>query len=133
MDIDTKRIEELEERVEKIERFIGNEGTIIPRVKKTSAKEFLLRKRTSSEAQKVLVLGFYLEHKEGVESFNVLDLEAVFRSAKEKVPKNLNDAANKNVARGLLMEAAEKKNSKKAWYLTSTGERYVEDKLNLAT
>jgi hypothetical protein len=64
-----------------------------------------------------------------VTPFNVADLEATFRAAREKLPKNINDAANKNVARGFLMEAREKKDSKKAWQLTATGERSVEQEM----
>ena len=95
-------------------------------VKKQSAKEFLISKSVSVETQKVLALAYFLERAEGLSSFNVPDLEAVFRNAREKLPKNMNDAVNKNVARGFLMEAAEKKDAKKAWQLTSTGERFVE-------
>lgn len=94
-----------------------------------AAKEFLQTKKITSDTQKVVALGYFLEHVGGMESFNVADLEAAFRSAKEKVPKNMNDAVNKIIARGFLDEASEKKDSKKAWYLTSTGERYVETDL----
>jgi hypothetical protein len=94
-----------------------------------SAKEFLMSKSAQSELQKVLALAYYLEREEGLESFNVSDLENVLRSAREKIPKNLNDAVNKNIARAFLMEAPDKKDSKKAWYLTSTGERFVENEM----
>jgi len=70
-----------------------------------------------------------LENQEGLASFNVGDLDRVFRLAREKLPKNLNDAVNKNISRGLLMEAAERKDSRKAWHLTSTGERFVENEM----
>lgn len=97
--------------------------------KKQSAKEFLLTKSLSSETQKVLALAYFAEREDGLTSFNVSDLEAIFRAAREKLPKNMNDAVNKNVARGFIMEAAEKKDSKKAWQLTSTGERFVEEEM----
>jgi hypothetical protein len=122
------RLALLEARVERLERASGGElaGKSMSN-KKTSAKEFLLTKVVKSEVQKVLALAFYLERQEGLSSFNVPDLEGVFRSAREKLPKNMNDAVNKNISRGFLMEAAEKKDSKKAWNLTSTGERFVEN------
>mgnify|MGYP001561850677 CR=1 FL=1 len=121
------RINELEQRVAKIEKQMG--GGTAPRAtgKKQSAKEFLISKIVKTETQKVLALGYFLEHMGGAPSFNVPDLEASFRAAKEKLPKNMNDAVNKNITRGFLMEAEAKKDSKKAWYLTSTGERYVEN------
>lgn len=131
--MDAKRIDELEKRVEKLERLLAAPSAIATKAKKMSAKEFLLTKSAKFEVQKVLALGYFLEYMEGMESFNVLDLESAFRAAKEKLPKNVNDTANKNVARGFLMEAETKKDSKKAWYLTSTGERHVEHELNLTS
>jgi hypothetical protein len=127
-----ERLTDLENRVKKIEGNYLAQSTVIPGVKKKSlsAKEFLITKTIQTEIQKTLVLAYYLEYIEGMNSFNVSDLENAFRSAKEKLPKNLNDAVNKNIARGLLMEAKEKKETKKAWVLTSTGENYVEQDLN---
>jgi hypothetical protein len=89
----------------------------------------LLTKRIKAETQKVLALAYFLEREEGLASFNVPDLETAFRAAREKLPANMNDAVNKNIARGFLMEAKEKKDSKKAWHLTSTGERFVENNM----
>ena len=76
-----------------------------------------------------MALAYFLERQDGLTSFNVPDLETVFRAARERLPKNMNDAVNKNVARGFLMETKEKKDSKKTWQLTATGERFVEDKI----
>jgi hypothetical protein len=84
-----------------------------------------MTKALKTETQKVLALGYFLEYMENMESFNVNDLETAFRSAKERLPKNMNDAVNKNIARGFLMDAAGKKDAKKAWCLTSTGEKYL--------
>ncbi len=132
MDTDdlTARLTRLEERVGYLERLTGGspQGPR-PQSKKLSAKEFLLAKNVTSELQRVLALAYFLEHQEGVTSFNVADLENAFRSAREKLPKNMNDAVNKNIARGFLMGAAEKKDAKKAWNLTSTGERFVENEM----
>jgi hypothetical protein len=128
-----QRLSDLEARISKLEK-----GALSAHLahktgatqKKISAKEYLMTKQLNTETKKTLVLGYYLEHVEGMPSFNVDDLVAVFQAAKEKRPKNMNDAVNKNVARGLLMEAVEKKEAKKAWVLTSTGEKHVQDELN---
>lgn len=127
-----QRLLELEARMAKLEagNQVSPSGRDISRQKKVSAKEFLMTKELKTDMQKTLVLGYYLEHVEGMASFNVEDLMSVFQAAKEKRPKNMNDVVNKNVARGLLMEAPEKKDSKKAWVLTSTGEKHVEEELN---
>ena len=62
-------------------------------------------------------------------SFNATDIETIFRSAKERLPSNINDLVNSNVKTAFMDEAKEKKDGKKAWYLTSTGENYVEQEL----
>lgn len=120
------KLEELEQRIERLEKIFSDPANIREKAKVVSPKEFLLQRNLRSEIQKALALGYYLENIEGVSSFNVADLEAVFRAAKEKLPKNLNDAVNKNVAKGFLMESKEKKNSKKAWCLTATGESQID-------
>jgi hypothetical protein len=125
-----RRLEGLERRVEKLEAHLGSENAVsVPKERKLSAKEFLLTKNLKVETQKVLALAYFLEREEGLASFNVQELEAAFRAAREKLPKNMNDAVNKNIARGFLMETKEKKDSKKAWQLTSTGERFVEHEM----
>jgi hypothetical protein len=128
MDEMDQRLRDLETRVKALEKRFEHNGTDSPvRGKKQSAKEFLLTKKITAETQKALALTYYLEHVEGLESFNVPDLERAFRAAREKLPANMNDVVNKNIGRGFLMEAREKKDSKKAWYLTSSGERFVEN------
>ena len=125
-----RRFESLERRVEKLEAHFGRENAVtIPKERRLSAKEFLLTKNLKVETQKVLALAYFLEREEGLASFNVQELEVAFRAAREKLPKNMNDAVNKNIARGFLMETKEKKDSKKAWQLTSTGERFVENEM----
>lgn len=132
--IDTSKLEQtvraLEVRVATLEKYFERGTPVVAAPgKKESAKEFLLGKNVGSEAQKVLALAYFAERHERLTSFNVPDLETVFRAAREKLPKNLNDTVNKNVARGFLMEADRKKDSKKAWQLTATGERHVEQKM----
>lgn len=127
-----KRLKVLEGKVEALEKQLSGPATTSTKgTKRLSAKEFLLTKELKSETQKVLALAYFLEHIEGMTSFNVPDLEGGFRVAKEKVPLNMNDAVNKNIVKGFIMEAEAKKDSKKAWYLTSTGERYVETELSV--
>lgn len=128
-----QKVEELEQRVAKLEaKSSSPHSDILPslRKKKMSPQEFLATKDAHTEVKKVLVFGYYLEHTEGLESFNAVDLISVFRSSKERPPKNINDVVNKNINPGkFIMDAAEKKDDKKAWVLTSTGEKYVEEEL----
>lgn len=123
------RLHDLEKRVSVLEGLLQSTSPAAVKMKKQSAREFLTTKKASSEPLKVLVFGYFLESHEGLQAFNVSDLDAAFRLAREAPPKNINDAVNKCVARGFLMEAREKKDSKKAWQLTSTGERFVEQEM----
>lgn len=124
-------LDDHEARLRKLEAlFVRDE---MPKVKKASVKEFMIAKRPQDDIAKTLVIAYFLEKYEALESINVKDLEAGFRMAKEKVPDNINYKVIKNISRGFMMEAKEKKNNLKAWTLTSTGERYVESNLGKAT
>lgn len=94
--------------------------------KKISIKEFILSKKPKDDIEKALTIGYYLEKYDGMNSFNANDLKRGFRTAKEKYPNNVNDKVNKNVDKGYMMEVEEKKENLKAWMLTNSGEKHVE-------
>lgn len=129
-----ERLADLEKRLGTIEASIrtsapSDSSLQQQKVKRMSAKEFLLSKKPSSAVDKTLALAYYLERIEQLNSFNINDIEDVFQAAREKSPANLNDMINKNIMKGYIMEAREQKDAKKAWVLTSTGERFVENEL----
>lgn len=127
------RLKSLEDRVKKIEQSLFSSSVSLAsgsQGKTFSPKEFLKTKIVDSDPKKALVLGYFLEHIRKIQSFNVNDLEEAFRAAKEQLPKNMNATVDKNIAQGFMMSASEKKDSKKAWCLTSTGEKHVENDLN---
>lgn len=95
-------------------------------IKKVSAKEFFLDKKPEGAVQTTLASGYYLEQFDQVGSFNKDDIERVYRLAKMTPPTNINDKVNMCIRSGYMMEAEEKKDSKKAWVLTALGEGYVE-------
>jgi hypothetical protein len=95
--------------------------------RKMSIKEFLLECAASDDVQKTLAIGHYLETQEQMASFNKADLEKGFRAAKESVPTNVNDKVNMSIKNGHMMEVAEKKDNLKAWVLTSSGEKYLQN------
>ncbi len=95
--------------------------------KKLSIKEFVLEKKPKGDVQKTLVISHYLEKYENMTSINVDDLAKYFRLSKEPVPGNLNDKINMNVSKGHMTETEEKKDNKKAWVVTNTGEQFVEN------
>ncbi len=123
-----EKIQDLQRRVLALE----NSGDNIIQKKKTKAlspKEYLIDKLAGEKKDdnniKLLLLSSYLEGERGLKSYNATDLEEIFREAKVKPPKNINDVANKLVEKAYLMEAKEKRNNKKAWLLTSRGEKLL--------
>ena len=121
-----QRFEALERRVAALET--GREDAAPKPVasKETSIKEFLLAKKPKSERQKTRAVAYYLERFRNYSSFTSIDIEDAYRSAKESIPTNLTDTIGKNVGQGFMMEAKDKKDGKKAWTLTSSGEKDVD-------
>lgn len=118
-----KLLIEHDDRISKLEEKFREPSKLVK--KKLSIKEFLKEKKPKGFTQIALAIGFYYEIYEGLTSFNTKDLEEGFGSSKEPPPKNLNDTANLNVKSGYMMECKERKDNKKAWVLTQSGEDYV--------
>lgn len=121
-----KKLEGIESRLAALEtspRKAEGNGKVL------SIKEFILGKKPEDGVQTTLVIGYFLEHFRGENSFNIRDLNESFRSAREPVPANINDKVNLNISKGHMMPAKEKKDNLKAWVLTNTGERFVEQEM----
>ena len=121
-----------ERRISKLEAVLiklSEKGKKGGATKKLSVKEFVLLSNPKNDTQKTLCIAYYLEKYEGACSFNVKDLDNMFRLAREKPPGNINDRVNINITKGFMMEAKEKKDNRKAWVLTSSGERFVDNEL----
>jgi len=114
-----------EKRISELEKSITAKP--VTTKKELSVKEFILSKNCTNDLQKTLAIGYYLEKYKKCLSFNIEDIDCCFREAKEKVPSNINDKVNQNISKGFIMPAKEKKDNKKAWVLTNSGEHYVED------
>lgn len=125
-----EKIAEMENRLSRIEG-VASIGNAPKRVDKTlSIKEFVLSKKPADDSQKILVAAYFLEKYDQSTSFNVKDLVKGFERAKERMPANINDRVNKIIANtGHIMETKEKKENLKAWTLTNSGERFVEENL----
>jgi hypothetical protein len=119
-----RQLEDHEKRILKLENLVAAKPAITQ--KELSIKEFILSKNCIDDLQRALAIGYYLEKYKNYTSFNVEDIECSFREAKEPVPSNINDKVNQNIKKGFIMLAKEKKDNKKAWVLTNSGERYVE-------
>ena len=97
---------ELEARLAAIERRLaGSDPFPQTPLKPMSLQEFLLAKSPQTDVEKTLAIGYYLERFGGLASFNVDDLRDAFSRAREPRPANLNDTVNKNIQKGLIMDA----------------------------
>jgi hypothetical protein len=94
--------------------------------KKLSIREFLLKHPPTTDVQRTLAVGYYLETNEGMGSFTRADLEKGYRDAKNSLPSNMSMNIQQCVKAGNMMEAKEKKDNKPAYVVTSTGEQFVE-------
>mgnify|MGYP000250469921 CR=1 FL=1 len=124
-----EKVKELEDRVTKLENIVFQDSSFKPLKKKISIREFILQKKPKTATQKVLVIGYYLEHFEKMECFTVKDVENGLRQAKEYAGKNISDLINKNIKKGYVMECKEKNGRLKTFTLTNSGEKFVENEL----
>jgi len=119
-----KRLDNIEDRLKNLEAPFA---TPISKEKKNlSIREFFLSKNPKGDIQKTLLTCYYLELYGGLEYFNVKDIEVGFRSAKEKMPKNINYNVYMNIKKGYIMENNEKKDNMKTWVVTNSGNKVVE-------
>jgi hypothetical protein len=122
------RIDELEERVEELEKavFSGSPTEKGSSEKNLSIAEFMRDYDTSNNRKKVLVIGHYLETIESVENFSSNDIEESYKRAKKKPPANPTDPISKNAGKGYIREVGKEENQK-LWVLTQTGVERVKE------
>lgn len=94
--------------------------------KKVSLAEFLKTKNLKSHGDKILAFGYFLEKAKGFSSFNLDEIEGCYMEARLPKTKNFSPYITQLIRDGILMDAAEKKDNKKAWTLTESGLKYVE-------
>ena len=120
-----KRVDELEARVASIEAW--QHGRVDTGRKPMSIREFILAKKPKGHVQKTLAVGYYVEQYEGISPFTATDLEQRLRKAREPIPDKIHDKIGKNIGKGHMVEVDGKRDGRKAWTLTNSGEEYVEN------
>jgi len=95
--------------------------------KKTSLAEFVKSKNPKGHDDKILVFGYFVEKYEKSSSFNVDDIKRCYQQAKIPPTKNIPSYTALLIKEGYIMDAAEKKDNKKAWILTNSGVEFVEE------
>lgn len=79
----------------------------------------------SGHTDLAMIFSYWLHHKENMASYNITDIDGCYSAARVTPPSNLTDTMNKNQKKGYLMPASEKKEARKAWVITQSGEEYV--------
>ena len=116
----------MDARITRIEAgAAGSQAPVRASTKKTSIKEFLLEQPPTTDIQRTLAIGYFLESRVGMASFTKLDLEKGYSDAKETPPSNISVNIKHCIKHGHMMEADEKKNNKTAYVVTRSGEQFV--------
>lgn len=102
-------------------------------IAKMQINELLASKNLKSHMDKVEAIAWHFLHQAGESCVTRKDILDAYSKARVPKPKNLTDVTNQSVSakRAHLTEALEKKDGQKAWQITPTGERYIEERLQL--
>lgn len=130
LDTILEAIKNLELRVARIESggshaSVDGKTAALAATKKLSMKEFLLERPPTTDIQRTLAVGYFLETYAGMASFTKTELEKGYRDAKEPTPSNIGVNIKRCIKYGHMMEAEEKKNNKVAYVITRSGEQFV--------
>lgn len=91
-----------------------------------SLVEFIRLKNPSQHTDRIVVFAYWLFKKENMPSYNTSDIENCYNETRILKPANISDMMNKIQGQGLITPVKEEKDGKKAWVITDTGEKYVE-------
>jgi hypothetical protein len=95
--------------------------------KQISPAEFVKQSAAKNQADRALILGYYLEKMAGSAGFTSSELVDLGRQIKQPFT-NASDSVAKLTGRGLMMSAGNRE-GQRAYALTASGEAYVESLL----
>jgi hypothetical protein len=75
---------------------------------------------------RMVLFAYWLFKKEKMSSYNIADIINCYDQARIPKPANPSDLMNQIQGQGFVTTAKEEKDGKKAWIITTTGEKYVE-------
>lgn len=94
----------------------------------TQLSEFLAGKNITTHVGRIAAILYYQYHK-GIELTTVAELEEAYSTARVRPPRNFSDLLSNCIRRGYVVQAKDKKDGKKAWQITPTGEKFVEEEI----
>lgn len=94
-------------------------------ISKMQINEILASKDLKSHMDRVEAIAWYFL-RQGEDSVNSNNIFDAYAKARMQKPKNLTDVINQSAKRGHLIDSPEKKDERKAWCITRSGESYIE-------
>jgi len=94
------------------------------------ASEFLASLDLRSQLDQLEAIAYYFLNSDQ-ESVTRAEIMDTLSKARLPRPKNLSDVIGRCIRRGHIIVAVEDKDGQKAWQITPTGEKYVEEQLKL--
>jgi hypothetical protein len=98
-------------------------------VKPQTLNEFFRQFKLQTHLEKILVLGYWCEIKQGQPHFTSDDILAKYKEVKEPPPANVRRDLGNLVAKGLLLSVGKSGEGVLTYELTNTGIKEVESKL----
>ena len=102
-------------------------GSSPPQRKPYSATEFFAASNWSTEIDKVVLAGFYLEHFRSSQGYTIEDIRGSLIAARVPSPNNINLALLQAAQKGWLMEIPSEASRRKTWILTQSGEARAQE------
>jgi hypothetical protein len=96
--------------------------------KSLSIREFIQRLDLKKHTDITLAFGYYLERHQGVREFTPADINNCYYEAKLET-SNTSQMIIQNIKRGYLMQSKKGDTGKNRYTLTSSGEKFIESKL----
>lgn len=91
--------------------------------------EFLASKNPTSHKDRVLLVAYYYLYSKN-EPVTRSEIDEAYSLARMRRPKNISDIISKCVGKGYFVDYRDGKEGNKAWQITQTGEKYVQEKLS---
>jgi hypothetical protein len=89
---------------------------------------FLAPLNVTTHIDRIVAILYYQYHT-GNTLTTIAELEEGYSSARVKAPRNFSDVLAQCIRKGYVVEPKDKKDGKKAWQITSLGEKFVETEL----
>lgn len=104
----------------------------VPAIRPSMAlNEFLASRRPESHKDRVLLVAYYYLYSKN-EPVTRAEIDEAYTLARMSRPQNLSDVIGKCVSNGCLTEYPAGKESRRAWQITQTGEKYLQERVSKA-